>query len=96
LLVIGLYKADYKKLPVVSNYSLLPNRLSDLRQLWPIVIIFLGIWLIRKRRERRFRLRGQVFSFYSFSYKYIGYIIVGISLVWLINNLFFPIPNYDQ
>ena len=31
MLVLGLTCSDYKKLPVVSNYSLLPNRWGDLR-----------------------------------------------------------------
>ena len=96
LVIVGLNKRYYKKLPVVANYSLFPNRLSDLGQLWPIVTIFLGIWLARKKRIRRFLLRGKVYSFYSPLYKYIGYIIVGISIVWLVNNFNFAVSKYDQ
>lgn len=79
MLAVGLNIKDCEKLPVVTNYSRLPNKTGQILYFWPILTIFLGIWLIRKIKPYL-----------------LGSLMAGISAIFLINNLFFPISTCDQ
>jgi hypothetical protein len=83
LIVIGLRnEKDYRYLPIIANYSLLPLHRRNLQRLWPLMFIFLGILVIIFSSNRRNSRRW-------------GWIFLIIGGVFLINNLRFNISRFD-
>jgi hypothetical protein len=90
LLVIGLdTKEDYRNLPIVGNRRFLPRDWRDIIQiLWPVLLLFFGI-----------RLRIQAKSIYEASFvsrKNIAFLLIGLAILFLLNNISFSISKYSQ
>ena len=82
MLIFGLEEKDLENLPVIGNY---PLNLKDL--ISPLLLICFSIFLIRKKKVVKYRLRFLKFSSSYFPYRKIGILILMFSLVALINNL---------
>ncbi len=94
LLVIGLDKGDdYLRMPVVGNYHFSLSW-ENLLRLWPLVLILLGLWMIKRRRKSKFWFRTQSFILSSHPYRRLGIVLFLLGLLFLFNELpYFP---YDQ
>ncbi|MFH1655618.1 MAG: hypothetical protein ABH954_03300 [Candidatus Omnitrophota bacterium] len=83
VLIMGLEKeSDYRYLPIIANYSWVPLNKKDLRRLWPLLLIILGIFALRRHPRRT-------------SYRQWGYALLVLGVLFLINNSHFSISNFD-
>lgn len=83
LMVIGLNsEKDYRFLPVIANYSILPLRRENLARIWPLLVIAMGITALVFSRGRR-------------AYKQWGIVLLAFGLIFLINNLYFSISRFN-
>ena len=83
LIAVGLEnEKDYRLLPIVASYSVMPLHRGNLIRLWPILFIILGIVAIKSSSARRLSKRS-------------GYIILVVGTILLINNLRFNIVRFD-
>jgi len=97
MLVVGMKNAeDYKKLPVVASYARLPQRPSDVIKFWPVLLIVLGFLASRIRLKRHFSFQGKAFSGYVNPFESLRYILIGVGLISLVNNLTFSVSPYDS
>ena len=81
LLVMGLEApADYKKMPMVSSFHILRYGKQSILQLWPVLPLIIGLFLLFKKPKA----------------KIISYLLIFLSALFLINNFPFGIPLYDQ
>ncbi len=96
-LVIGLNKArDFENLPMVSNPSSAHYTWRSVYFFWPLILLILGFWLLRKRRTRQLKFKDQVFTTLSSPYRVWGVIIIILGALFLINNFPFKTAPYDQ
>jgi hypothetical protein len=80
---VGLEKEnDYRYLPIIANYSWTPLHKANLRRLWPILLIILGIVAFKIHPH-------------AFSYKQWGYVLLLLGGLFLLNNLHFNISSFD-
>lgn len=83
MLVIGMEKAsDYRYLPIMANYSLLPLYKGVIIRLWPLLIIFLGFFLIIKFKNK-------------VAYRNYGYVFLLLGVVFLVNNMQFSVSRFN-
>lgn len=98
ILAVGLDNPnDYKDLPLVSNPRFIPKNLKDISKIiLPILVIFLGIFLISKKITRKIIYKDTEFIVPILLYKRLGYIAVSLGIIFLWNNWYFPASNFDQ
>lgn len=98
ILVIGLDKrSDYRNLPLVSNsYSLPYYDWQSIFQLWPLIPLIFGFWLMKRRKAKQLFYGRQIFITYSPIYKILGLLIIVLSGLFLVNNFPFSHLEYDQ
>lgn len=83
MLVIGMEKAsDYRYLPIIANYSLLPLYKGNIIRLWPLLIIFSGIFLIIKFKKK-------------IAYRNYGYLFLLLGVIFLVNNMQFSVSRFN-
>jgi len=94
LLVIGLETIDaYKNLPVVGNRSFALAHRKNFIQLWPILVIIAGFFLLGFKNKRVFLFKGRI-EFKPF--KNLGYIFICFGTLLLFNNIPFSTARYNQ
>lgn len=97
LLVIGLKDAeDYRNLP--SLYTGYPRVFSPkaFLNLIFVVTFLMGIGVFSKRKTKRIRWGGQIVGVHSHQNQVVGFLIILISALFLIDNYPFLPPMYDQ
>ncbi|MDP2939629.1 MAG: PHP domain-containing protein [Candidatus Omnitrophota bacterium] len=96
-LVLGLNNInDYRYLPIVGNYSLIPRNFRNLLDFWPMGLVALGFFLKRFRRKKHFSFAGQVYSDLTSPFRGLGIFLIFLGIVLCLGIFRFPISPYNQ
>lgn len=96
LLIVGLEKPeDIEGLPSVGTGWPSKIGIGCLIGLWPLLLIPAGIFLIRFKRVSILSFSGIRFREAKRPYRFLGYAVIGLSLLFFINNFPFCRPPYD-
>ena len=95
LLVVGMERPeDYRQMPIIGNPGFHHYTRQSLAQLWPLLLLTLGVWLIRKPRRREVRLRHfRVQS--TGSYGRYGWPLVILAMLFLVDGFPFSVPSFS-
>ena len=99
ILVIGLQKPqDYTALPVLANAAGLkrPFCMDDIIKFWPLLLLFLGIFLFFRRECSYLDYKGNELSNFSKKWRFTGSVFFVAAIALLVNNSFAPSLIYDQ
>ena len=96
LLIMGLEKPeDIEGLPSVGRGWPSEIGFGCLLGLWPLILIPAGIFLIRLKRTSIISFSGMRFREVRRPYRFAGYTVLGLSILFLVNNFPFCRPPYD-
>lgn len=98
LMVIGLNEVrDYRNLPLIANRYRREYGMGSLYQFWPISILFLGIFLFKRKSFHYIDERGKDFGPNSRLSRVMGGLIIILSLLSLANSFPFTTSlGFDQ
>ncbi len=99
ILVIGLQKPkDYVLLPVLANTAGLkrPFCMEDILKFWPLLLLFLGVFLFFRRDCSYSDNEGRELGNFSKKWRFTGSVFVVAAIALLVNNSFAPSLIYDQ
>ncbi len=96
LLIVGPERAeDYSGLPVIGNGGTSRLGWQSLLLLWPGVLVPLGVWRLRRKRVRRYRLAGMTLTERRTAWGP-GVLLIGVGFIFLANNFPFRVSRFDQ
>ncbi|MBN2119681.1 MAG: hypothetical protein JW734_01320 [Candidatus Omnitrophica bacterium] len=96
LLLLGLESLqDYLNIPVIGNPPAL-RRSFVLYKLWPLAVIILGFWFLRKPQHQYRDFRGRSFPIFSKKLRLFGMLLIAGGILFFINNWPFGESLYDQ
>lgn len=97
LLVIGLEKPeDLEGIPSTGYNNPMVFDMRCLLNIWPILLIPAGLWLALYRKKELLKLRMMSFTKERRPFRILGVIILLAGVLFLINNIPFCAPLYDQ
>ncbi|MBN3041024.1 MAG: hypothetical protein JW867_07835, partial [Candidatus Omnitrophica bacterium] len=96
IITMGLEKeSDYDYLPVIGNEKALARGFS-IYKFWPLLVIFLGLLCLRKRKYNYKDSQRKSLGPISAKWRLIGIILVFTGIVFFLNNFPFSEYAFDQ
>ncbi|MBI3800474.1 MAG: hypothetical protein HY268_26300 [Deltaproteobacteria bacterium] len=95
LLLVGMERAeDYVEMPIIGNPSFYHYTRQSLGQLWPLLFLGMGFWLIRKPRIREIQLRHFRIRAKG-SYGVYGWPLIILAVLFLVDRFPFTTPSFS-
>jgi len=95
LLVLGLDEKGFKGLPAPDNGYGVSSTFDPL-SLWPFLLLFAGLACLKKRAVDFKGVMGVACGPYSKPWRRLGYLIIAVSVLFLINNFPFTKARYSR